>query len=242
MIAGEALILMKLSAVDLLGKPGVKTGVGPLLVADNTIEPRQSVLLPEQVLGIRGTNFTIAPMLLMLPKDTTYGRRFYKFSDDLNVTLSVILMGHDRSSIHNADGCMFAQDWSENRKERILVRMDRPIPYDLPVKMLTISTIKVTEAGQRYKYSGIYAYWFVSGDEITSELQSAVVWSLIKTLIEKRTIERWAYVSCFCPCLPGQEEAASKRVQEFIKASTPQFQLFPTAPGTQLSAVSPQQH
>ena len=54
-----------------------------------------------------------------------------------------------------------------------------------------------------------------------------MMWSIAKTLLENGTLERWAYVSCFCPCLPGQEEADFEGVKEFIRASVPQFQLVP---------------
>jgi len=40
-------------------------------------------------------------------------------------------------------------------------------------------------------------------------------------------LQRWAYISCFAVCLPGQEEATFERLKKFIAASVPEFQLTP---------------
>lgn len=229
MIVCAAILLVKLHGRDPLGKPGVKTGVAPLLLSNNIVSC-QSVLLPERVLDSQSTNFPV-DALSVLPKDTTFGRRFYIFPDGTNILLTVVLMGSDRSSIHNPAGCMGAQSWLREKTERIMVPMDRPTHYTLPVNKFTLSNVQKDNSGQLHKVGGIYAYWFVSSDQITADRISGMMWSIAKALFENGVIERWAYISCFCPCAPGQEDAASKRVEQFIQAATPEFQLVAGPPG-----------
>ena len=50
------------------------------------------------------------------------------------------------------------------------------------------------------------------------------MWSMARTLIWKGVLERWAYVSVFSVCLPGEEAATFERMKPFIAALVPQFQ------------------
>ncbi|MFL6112328.1 MAG: hypothetical protein ACJ786_13375 [Catenulispora sp.] len=43
-------------------------------------------------------------------------------------------------------------------------------------------------------------------------------------MLRTGVLKRWAYVSCFGICLPGQEESAYGRLKALITASVPQFQ------------------
>jgi hypothetical protein len=43
----------------------------------------------------------------------------------------------------------------------------------------------------------------------------------------KGILQRWAYISYFAPCLPGQEEATFDRMKKLIAASVPEYQLPP---------------
>jgi acyl carrier protein phosphodiesterase len=61
------------------------------------------------------------------------------------------------------------------------------------------------EYKQPIQVRGIYVYWFVTADKITSD-QGARLWSLAKTMLEKRELERWAYISYFATCLPGRKK------------------------------------
>jgi hypothetical protein len=40
-------------------------------------------------------------------------------------------------------------------------------------------------------------------------------------------LQRWAYVSYFSICTPGQEDAAFERMNKLIAASVPEYQLPP---------------
>ena len=78
---------------------------------------------------------------------------------------------------------------------------------------------------------GIYAFWFVSRDQVTP-YHSGRFASTIKNLLQKGELERWAYVSCFTLCTPGQEDVTFKRLQAFIAASVPEFQMTSSRTGT----------
>jgi len=41
-------------------------------------------------------------------------------------------------------------------------------------------------------------------------------------------LQRWAYISYFSQCEPGQEDAAFARMEKLIAASVPKFQMPPT--------------
>ena len=53
------------------------------------------------------------------------------------------------------------------------------------------------------------------------------LWWLARDLLRTGVLQRWAYVSCFTVCIPGQEEAVFERVKRLIAASVPEFQLPP---------------
>ncbi len=207
-----------------LGAPGVK--VGPAIIYDDLGHPeaRRSVVLPEEVLGIKGSNGPVSQGELdSLPKDTSFGRMIYRGKDGFGVVASVVLMGSDRSSIHQPQFCLEAQAWRIQQTEPIRLRMDRPYPYQLPALKLRAVRMIVDEYKQPVAMRGIYVYWFVSGDKITSD-QGTRMWSLAKTMLEKGELERWAYISYFTTCLPGREDATYEQLERFIRASAPQFQ------------------
>jgi len=206
-----------------LGAPGVK--VGPSLLYDELghLAARQGVLLPEAVPGFKSQNLPVTQVeLSSLPKDTTFGRKFYS-NGRLNVQTSVVLMGSDRTSIHQPQYCLDAQGWHIEKTDRVLLHMDHPTPYQVPALKLTASREDKNKFNESIQWKGIYVYWFVSADRLTSD-QGTRLWSIAKTMLEKGELERWAYISYFATCLPGQEEATFEQLERFIQASAPEFQ------------------
>ena len=206
-----------------LGAPGVKVGPGLLYDETGHVAARQSVLLPEIIPGFRSKNLPVTRVELgALPKDTTFGRKMYS-NGHLNVQTSVVLMGSDRTSIHQPQYCLDAQGWRIEKTDPVLLQMEHPSPYQMSVLKLTASREEKDKFNQPIQWKGIYVYWFVSGDRITSN-QGARLWSIAKTVLEKGELERWAYISYFATCLPGQEEATFEQLERFIQASAPEFQ------------------
>jgi hypothetical protein len=71
---------------------------------------------------------------------------------------------------------------------------------------------------------GIYLYWFVSEHHLTGR-HAERMWWMAQDLIQNGILQRWAYVTVFAGCFPGQEEETFERMKEFISLSVPEFQL-----------------
>jgi hypothetical protein len=232
MMAATGVYLAKVYQRVPLGAPGVKVGPGLLFNELNHLVARQCVVLPEVVLGIKGSTLPVTQAELdALPKDTTFGRKKYLGRNDFNVVTSVVLMGTDRTSIHDPHFCLEAAAWHIEKTENVLLPMDRPHPYEVPALRLTASTMALDEFKQPIQVRGIYIYWFVTDDKITAG-QGTRLWSLAKTMLERRELERWAYISYFATCLPGHEEATFAELERFIRASAPEFQTVTGPPPT----------
>jgi hypothetical protein len=52
---------------------------------------------------------------------------------------------------------------------------------------------------------------------------------LARDLLRKAVWQRWAYVSYFAACAPGQEEATFEKVKTLVAGSVPEFQFPPVA-------------
>ena len=62
------------------------------------------------------------------------------------------------------------------------------------------------------------------------------MWWLAKEMLRTGNLQRWAYISYFSACAPGQEEATFERMKKMIVASVPQFQLAPQPSATTIAA------
>ena len=233
LVGATAAILAPLKSHQRLGAPGVKTRA---MSGSKNLE----ILLPDRLSGYASEILTNPEtQLLKLPPDTSFRVRGYTGSDNFHVEVSVVLMGSDRSSIHKPQICMTGQGWTQDgaasRVEN--VRMDRPIPYDLPVNKLIFSKSIQDPQGKPMLVRGIYVYWFVDEDRFTpSEWVRQALW-VPQDLLLHDVLERWAYISYFSACLPGQEPATFYRMKQFIAGSVPEYQL---VPGTKIQTATVQ--
>lgn len=221
-IAGIALIavgagmLLHLQGRQQLGEPGVRCVAGEGL--------RVTIQLPERVADYVSTNVEPTKLELeVLPKDTSFGRRLYRAPDGFEVLLSVVLMGTDRTSIHKPEYCLTSQGWQILNRETIAVPMERPHRYALPVRKFTAGRLVQEPGGQQARQGGLYFFWFVSQDHLTASHWSRVGW-LTWDLVRRGILPRWAYVSAFVGCSPGQEARAAERAERFLEAAVPEFQ------------------
>jgi len=223
MMAATAGWLNFLKGRHLLGQAGVRVEQVPIYDGKTNLISRQSVVLPANVPGVFSVQGLVDPSeVAALPQDTTYGLRYYSVpGTDSGVQLSVILMGTDHTSIHQPQYCLYAQNWNITREERVKLRMNRPYPYDVPAIRLTGSQI-IPKTGRAI--SCLYVYWFVSGEKITAE-EGSRLWSMWKTMLQKGKMERWAYISYFVTCVPGEEQVTYERLEKFIQTTAPEFQL-----------------
>jgi len=208
-----------------LGAPGIKAR--PIAGSKNL-----ELLLPATAPGYTSEVLTNAETeLLKLPADTSFRVRSYKAEDGFISQLSVVLMGSDRSSIHKPQICLTGQGWViDNNLTRVEpIHLERPVTYDLPVNKLIATKQFIGLDGQLQTARGIYVYWFVDADNYTANSLQWMLWWVPRDLLLNGILERWAYISYFSACNPGQEEATFERMKKLIAASVPEFQLVPRA-------------
>ncbi len=221
LIGATASVLAHAKSSQKLGLPGVKTR--PLPGSGNL-----EVLLPETLPGYQSQAITQSAYVTnMLPADTSYGQRVYRAGDGFQCMVNVVLMGTSRASIHKPQVCLVAQGWNINEatSHEEPVRLDRPVPYDLPVMRLDASR-PAQLPGQTAAEKGVYVYWFVDADRFTAQHSRRLLW-MARDMVLKNELDRWAYVTFFSMCLPGQEQATFERIKQLITAAVPEFQLAP---------------
>ena len=218
--------LLHLRAHQRLGEPGVKTR--PLAGSKNL-----EILLPETLPGFTSEILTNSETeLLKLPADTSFRvRRYQATADDFWAQTSTVLMGSDRSSIHAPQICLTGQGWTvdDANTHPDTIHMERPFAYDLPVNKLVATKQVQNPAGKVLTLRGIYLYWFVDGTHYTASEWKRKMWLVPRDLLLTGVLDRWAYISYFSPCLPGQEAATYDRMKKLIAAAVPEFQLVPRA-------------
>ena len=224
LMGGAAGLLRHLQAHQKLGQPAVKTR--PIAGS-----PRLQVELPETVLDYKSEAQEVDERTLgWLPPDTSYGRRRYLAPDGFWTDAGVVLMGSDRTSLHKTEYCIEGQGWHIDRSltAETRVHLDRPYAYALPV-MKFIATKEVTMNGQKGTVKGVYVFWFVADNDEYTARHWQRMWWMARDLLRTGVLQRWAFISYFSVCLPGQEDATFERMKKFIAASAPEFQLVPRA-------------
>ncbi|MGO8763929.1 MAG: hypothetical protein ACLQSR_02195 [Limisphaerales bacterium] len=181
--------------------------------------------LPAMVLDYASTNVPEPKVVLdYLPTDTSYAERMYTAPDGFWVQGTVVLMGTDRTSIHNADYCLAGTGYNQRKKSITMIPIGGLSSNQLSVSRWDLSGVFQQTGGPRMNLNGVYVFWFVAnGDETPSHLE--MMWKLAKHLAKTGVMQRWAYVSYFSPCQPGQEDAAFERMKRLIAASVPDYQL-----------------
>jgi hypothetical protein len=92
--------------------------------------------------------------------------------------------------------------------------------------MKLVTTKQATQDGIPVSARGIYVYWFVSAEGVTSS-HTDRMWSMASHMLRTGVLQRWAYVSCFSVCPLGSEEQTFERMKQFIAAAVPEFQTTP---------------
>ena len=214
-VAGGA--IFKLQARQTLGRPGV-------LAEPQEGSRRWRIPLPAQVGGMASEEVPAAPEELNgLPADTSFGKRLYRAADGSPLLLQVVLMGRDRTSIHQPQYCLTGQGWLIEKTEEVRLPVAKPQPHEIPALKLTASKVFEAPDGQRVPVRAIYVYWFVADGAVTAH-RSERLRRMAEELIKTGTLQRWAYVACFAQCQPGDEDKAFARVKEFVAEAVPEFQ------------------
>jgi hypothetical protein len=225
MMACTAGALAKIQGNLSLGAPGVKVGYVQLYDEFDKLVATNGVIIPTHVPGYSARRAPILTTELTgLPPDTTFGRMYYSNAEDkFQAQITAILMGTDHTSIHQPQYCLYGQGWTVTNTERVTLRMNQPYSYDIPAMKLTATRMVQNSNGPPQVVNCLYVYWFVSANQITSE-EGSRIWSIASTLLQKGEIERWAYISYFVPCPPGEESAKFDEMRKFIGATAPEIQ------------------
>jgi hypothetical protein len=226
LMGGAAGLLTNLRTHQKLGQPAVKTSPIPG-------SPRLQVELPERILDYTSRALEVDKTTLdWLPPDTSFGQRLYRAPDGFEVAVNVVLMGSDRTSLHKTEFCLEGQGWSVDRgaSHETTVHMDRPYPYDLPVMKL-ITSSEITIGGQKRAARGVYVRWFVADSDEYTARHWQRMWWMARDLLRTGVLQRWAAISYFSVCAPGQEDAAFERLKKLISVSAPDIQLVPRSVG-----------
>jgi hypothetical protein len=220
LIAGTVGALTWLRAHQKLGEPGIRA-----MRISGSI--RMNIDLPAQVLDFTSTNVPESEVELgYFPQDTSYARRLYQLPDGFWVSGTIILMGVDRTSIHQPKYCLPGQGWHIDEEQEVNLSIAGPPAYELPVMKWIVSSTAQMPDGRKQDVCGLYVFWFVADNEQTTS-DARFQCYLFRDLLFTGVLQRWAYVSYFSICAPGQEEATFARMKRLIAASVPEFQLPP---------------
>lgn len=229
-------LLTRIQGFQRVGVPGVKVVERPVYREDGEIVGTNAVALPESVLDFTSKDIPVAKVVNdWLPKDTVYGQRVYEAPDGYWLQSTVVLMGTDRTSIHKPEYCLTGQGFQVASIERDAVEISQPHRYELPVVKMILTREATSPDGQRFKQSALFVYWFVADDQLTADHNERMLW-MARDQVTRGLLQRWAYVSCFTICNPGQERVVYSRMRDWISASVPQFQIA-TRPSGALARV-----
>ncbi len=225
LIVGGGLAIRGFHQRQKLGAPAVRTA--PLPGDPKRLE----IVLPEKVLEYDSKAVETDEIVRnTLPQDTSYGQRRYKRADGFELLMNVVLMGADRTSLHKPQFCVQGQGWliDAAQSQETTIHIDRPVSYDLPVVRLNM-TKEFAADGHKVIARGIYVYWYVADGALSASTSGFQrLWWMARDMIRTGVLQRWAYVTCFAVCAPGQEDATYARMKQFIAASVPEFQLTPS--------------
>jgi hypothetical protein len=242
LVVGTGVFLATQHSRQKLGQPGVRIVQEPLYTIEGGASTNPPVLaktnrvyLPAQVLDYRSQQGFVSQMTVKtLPEDTVFGHRIYAQPNDFAISCQVVLMGADRSSIHKPQYCLRGLGYTTIDTQPVTVRVSRPHAYDLPVMKLKLRRT-TNKDGETRTEGAVFAYWFVADGELTSS-HADRMWWMARDMLRTGVLQRWAYVICLAPCVPGQEDRAFEKIKEFIAASVPEFQLTAGPPAAKMAA------
>jgi hypothetical protein len=226
LVGASALFLARLnSGGQALGQPGLRLAAMELFNEDGQVIRTNAVALPAQIFDCTSKPTPVTKLELdWLPRDTTYGRRRYSFPDKTWIESSVVLMGQDRTSIHKPEYCLPGQGFTIDLREVVTIPIEQPHAYDLPVMKLTTSKTVYDRNRREIPLRGVYIYWFVADGKLATHHLDRM-WMMTKGLLSEGVLQRWAYVTYFAICNPGDEDATFDKMARFIAESVPKFQI-----------------
>jgi hypothetical protein len=225
LMAGAGVLLARMQTAQRLGPPGVKLEAREVFNDSGKVFATNAVYFPPDLPGYRSTNPPISQVEIdWLPKDTTFGRATYLSSNGFQATMNAVLMGADRTSIHKPEYCLVGQGFHVDSQQEGTIRIQEPVPYDLPIlKMLTSREEKLPD-GSISRIRAVYIYWFVADGRLAADHNKRML-SMATDMLRTGVLQRWAYISCLSIGPIGQEDQISAEMEKLIAAAVPRFQL-----------------
>ena len=226
LISGGWGALLRVKARQHSGIPGVRTVPIPTRDKAGVIVRSNSVALPVSVPGYLARLGEIDDTeIKTLPPDTTFGRMMYENpSAPLTVQTSVILMGADRTSIHQPEFCLTGNGWNIGRRTTERIPFDKFAGGGLEVRRFDSRIQFRGDDGRVHESASVYVFWFVADRQWTASHWTRTLW-MTRDLLTQNVLQRWAYISYFAPCVPGTEDATFERVCDLIRTTIPEFQI-----------------
>ena len=217
LIAAAAVFLSWWSKNQRLGEPGIR------IVSAIGGEGALEIAFPDSVLDYERKTLPVSEVEKnVLPPDTTISKHLYTAAtDQFGVMLMGVLMGTDRTSIHQPEFCLKGSGFRIIGSELDTISVIGPKPYELPVMIL-----RTEKEHEGVMCPGFYVYWFVA-DGLATARHWERMWWMAGGLFTAGELQRWAYVSCLALARPGSEETCLKRVKEFLAHAVPEFQPRP---------------
>lgn len=221
LIAGTALALGYLKRHQRLGEPGVKVVAVPLLDEHGEEAAKETVYLPAEVEGYESRTIPMQRLVLdYLPPDTVYGQRRYQAEDGFWIQTSAVLMGADRTSIHQPQYCVTGVGYRIVQEEADLIRLEDGM--ELPIRKLVAHGEFRGPNDTIVERNQVLVYWFVTKGSLTADHEDRM-WRLAMEQLKTGVLQRWAYITFQAPAIRGREDEAFARVVEFIRKTAPQF-------------------
>lgn len=217
LIAGTAGALVHLRGNQRLGEPGVRST--PI-----EGEVRRTIEMPQAVPGYIVSNRPPDEAVVgALPADTSFGQAMYEDLAGRVIQVNVVMMGADRTSMHKPQFCLPGQGWviDANKSKIEQVSLSRPRELEMPVMKLVVGRTLEAE-GAKHQVSAVYVYWFVAEDACTAN--DSRMWSMALHMARTGELQRWAYISYFMLCRPGQEDAAFEAIKKLMRVTVPELQ------------------
>jgi len=163
----------------------------------------------------------------ILPKDTQVVRRTYENVSGDKVSLSVVLAGGEKRSIHRAEICLPAQGWTIDSAQFVGIPLKSG--KSLEVKDLSLARQVEVSPGIFRPIRSQFLYWYIGKDRTTASAWTRI-FETSWDRVFKQTNHRWAYVIVSSLVTENMKrdgktpEETSAMLEKFIKDAVPAFQ------------------
>lgn len=161
----------------------------------------------------------------ILPPDTGFSRKLYVNLEapEVQVLLSIVLSGRDRTSIHRPELCLVGQGWSIDSSQ--VHHFDDPAGTSGGWDATLLHVRREGGVGGQKPQPALVAYWFVGGDRVVASQGARMLFDAWNRLAHGRA-DRWAYVLLQTRSDDG-DDAAIGRMRAVLEATKPAFQPGP---------------